>query len=249
VSTASDRVSAVSLVVLMQAFMSFDQLLLFAKDRDLFLHESSTGLYTTSTFFWSRCMAELPTHTLCGFFCAVICHAMFGFQDGADKLVCFYMIMVMVTNAGAALMTLLGALAPDMDSANALSFIVIPLMVVDGNWVNKDNIPDWLMWLEKISFMGLAVNGATVIEFRGLEFTCPEVPEGDYDVCVERTGEQFLEELGMEDVDPWTNIWLLFLHYVVYRILALLALHFLFTGQSFSERLRLFVGAGGRASG
>ena len=41
VSGANDRLSAISLIVLMQSFAALDQLLLFPKERGLFLHESN----------------------------------------------------------------------------------------------------------------------------------------------------------------------------------------------------------------
>ena len=45
VSGAGDRLSGISLIVLLQSFMSFDQLLLFPKERGLYLHESNGNVF------------------------------------------------------------------------------------------------------------------------------------------------------------------------------------------------------------
>ena len=47
VSGAADRLRAISLIVLIQSFSAFDQLLLFPKERSLYLHESNGGMYPT----------------------------------------------------------------------------------------------------------------------------------------------------------------------------------------------------------
>ena len=53
VSGAADRLRAISLIVLIQSFSAFDQLLLFPKERGLYLHEATAGC-TRLAYYMSR---------------------------------------------------------------------------------------------------------------------------------------------------------------------------------------------------
>lgn len=55
------------------------------------------------------------------------------------------------------------------------------------------------------------------------------------------TGDGLLEALGFLGTNVWRLVGWMVLESVVFRILAFLALHFLWTGQSFKDRLRALV--------
>lgn len=46
-----DRVASLSFTVVMQAFMAIDQLLLFPKERAVYLKDQASGMYCTSSFY------------------------------------------------------------------------------------------------------------------------------------------------------------------------------------------------------
>ena len=54
-------------------------------------------------------------------------------------------------------LTCVGAMCKDMDQSNAASSILLLFMIVDGQWVNLENIPPYLKWLQELSFMGWGV--------------------------------------------------------------------------------------------
>ena len=236
VSASGDRLSAISLIVLLQSFMCFDQLLLFPKERNLYLHESNGGMYKTPVFYWARTLSELWSIILFALICSVMCYEMYGLHDSADGRITFYLIIVAVTLAGASFLTALGSLCKTFDQSNAMAgTVLIVLMLFDGNWINRRNIPVYYRWLADVSFLGYAVEAAVVSDFKRVDFTCTEraiVEEG----CTPLTGKQVLRSLEFDENATWPKFWLLILVTALYRFVAFVALHFCWTGQTFKER-------------
>ena len=127
------------------------------KERALYLHESKGGLYGTALFYMTRTMGEVPGQTIFGWLCAAITYEMYGFRDDTGARLTYYAIIVLSTLAGASVLTCVGAMCKDMDQSNAASSILLLFMIVDGQWVNLENIPPYLKWLQELSFMGWGV--------------------------------------------------------------------------------------------
>ena len=237
VSGAADRLRAISLIVLIQSFSAFDQLLLFPKERSLYLHESNGGMYPTSAYYMSRSLVELVTIVLFALTSACISYEMFGLNDGSgDARVEFYMMIVAVTVAGASFLTLIGTMCKSFEQTNAVAAtMLIVLMLFDGNWINRRNIPVYYRWLPEVSFMGYAVEGAVASDFKRHTFVCTERAVAE-EGCVPLTGNQYLRMLDFDPDSTWPMFWLLVLVTACYRVAAFFALHFFWTGQTYTER-------------
>jgi len=230
-SAVSDRLAAVSFTVLMQSFMCIDQILLFPRERAVYLRDHAVGLYSTSSFFVARSLAEMPFILTFAYICGTISYFMIGFQRDGTKYLIFVAIICTVTEAGAALLTSLGALSPDMETGNLLAtLLIVILTLLDGFYRNLADLPLWCRWVSSFSFLGYGVQAAAVNEFRGLVFTC--TPEEALTGCIP-DGEAFLRRQSMANVNVGANIVLA----AGSRFVAYLALRFLYTGQSFRERL------------
>jgi len=231
-----DRLAGASFIVLMQSFMAQDQVLLFPKERSVYLRDHTAGLHSTSSFFVARCCAEIPFILLFGALCSTITYWMYGFRAEADKFFTFMLSVVAVTEAGAALLTCIGAISPTMEVGNLLSvLIVILLTIVDGFYRNLSDLPKWISWLQIFSFQSYGVKAIATNEFRGLQFSC--TPQEAAVGCI-LTGDAYLERLGMGKVNIFANIGYMFVLAACWRLCAYAGLHFLYTGQSLRERLR-----------
>lgn len=232
----ADRLAGASFIVLMQSFMAQDQILLFPKERSVYLRDHASGLHSTSSFFVARCLAEMPFIFTFGGICGTIVYWMYGFRASAAKFFTFVVALVAVTEAGAALLTCIGAISPTMEVGNLLSvLIVILLTLVDGFYRNINDLPAWISWLQIFSFQSYGVKAIAANEFRGLHFTC--TPEEAAVGCI-LTGDAYLERLGMRNVSVWNNVGYMFVLAAGWRLCAYAGLHFMYTGQSFRERLR-----------
>jgi len=233
-TSISDRMSYISLAVLMQAFAAFDCILLFPTERKVYLREQKAGLYQTSAYILSKTASEHPVHALVACIGATIYYFMAGLNPDMDRFIIFLLLMILTTILGGTVMGALGALAKTMEQANLLvTIILILFMLLDGTWVSLERIPDGLRWIADTSFMGLAVKAAIKNEFSGLKFECDE--ENDA-VCF-HTGDEVLQFYGFNDVDIWRNVGVLGIQFVVWKLVTYAAVRFMYTGSSFKERL------------
>jgi ATP-binding cassette subfamily G (WHITE) protein 2 len=229
------RISAASFVIIMQAFLAYDIILLWPKERDIYLEEHRAGLYSTGAFFWARTLCDAPFHFICGVIIGGITYWMFGFQNSASKFVIWMVFIQLVTFCGTSAFLMLSSLSKTMEQANILATLMLSLFVLfNGVFTNAKTTPKYLRWLESLSFVNFGVQSVAKIEYEGLNFSCSE---GEAN-CNFRTGESFLNFLGYSDVDLWTNAIILISMIVIYRIAAYLGVRFLYTGRSFRDSLK-----------
>jgi ABC-type multidrug transport system ATPase subunit len=238
-AAARDRLAAISFIFLTQSFMAFDVVVLFPAERSVYLRDTASGLYSSSAFYVGRSAAEFPIHAALAAIAGLVTYGMYGLGQagGADRLGIYVLLMVLVTNAGASLLILVGAVSSSMAMGNALATVVLSFAsLFNGLFVSPRNIPAYFRWVAAISFPGIAVKGAMVNELRGLTFTCGAGEPG----CVP-DGDTLLDVLGMAEVDPWEAAGWLLLESVVFRALAFFALHMMHTGQPLRDRARLLL--------
>lgn len=229
-----DRLSAISFIVLMQSFMCQDQILLMPRERAVYLKDHGAGIYRTSAFFLSRISAELPFIVSFAWVAATISYFMFGFQAVASTYFTFCVIIVVLTEAGAAMLNSLGAMSATFEQANLLATLtLVLLMLFNGFYVNLSNLRPWCNWVHYFSFLSYGVQAAAVNQFKGLVFTCTE--EEAALGCI-KTGEDFLVRQGFQHVSIWANVGYMAVFAAGNRFVSYLSLRFLHTGQTFKER-------------
>jgi len=129
-------------------------------------------------------------------------------------LVC-NLIMICTYFYGVSYGLCISVIVPKLDVAMALiPILVIPLMVLGGFFVNSNNIPKYLIWIEYISMFKYSFQAASLNEFDTLNFD-----SGTTDP---------LTELGLSD-SIFVNIIALIALGVGFRIIALIAMHFIST--------------------
>jgi len=232
-SSIQDRMSMISLSVLLQAFSAYDTILLFPQERKLYVREQTSGLYRTSAYVLSKLISEHPIHAIFACIGAPIFYYMTGLQNKLDKFAIYALFLVLVTIVGAATLMTIGAFCKTMEQGNMVaSLLLILFMLLDGHWVSLNRIPHSLRWITKLSFNGLAVEGAIYNEFSGIEnFQC------DSNTTCFHTGEEVLEYNDFENVSIKTNILILGILFIGWKTLTYVGVRFLHTGYNFSERL------------
>ena len=212
-----------------------DQILLFPKERAVYLRDHATGLHSTGSFFMARTLAEMPFILLFAAVSATISYWMYGFQSDARRFFIFVAIICVVTDTGAAFLSSIGAMSETMEMGNLLATLgIVFLTLLDGFYRNLADIPAWCRWVSKFSFLGYGVQAVAANEFCGLAFSC--TPEEAAVGCIP-DGDAYLRRLSMADTDVGAYIGYILIIGAGSRAVAYLALRFLFTGQSFRERL------------
>ena len=246
--SVSNRMGAMSFLVTMVSFSSYDIVLLFPKERTVYLREHAAGLYDTAAYFHSRGVAELPFHLAFTLITCTGTYFMLGMQLELGRFLVFVLTLELCAVCGASAMMFVGSVSADENVGNVLaSILLLMFMLFDGFYVNKETVPVWLRWIEKMSFMGYMVENLALNEFTGLEFEgCDPVtvpgtngavtaPPTD---CAFPTGEDATAYYGLDDGVGgsvgekifynwvWVSIMI-----VGYRFLAYLGLRYCYTNQ------------------
>jgi len=242
---AYDRISAISLVVLVLAFFAIDILMLFPTERDIFNREQASGMYRPISFFIGRTVAETPQHVMFTVILSSISYWMFGLQNDGDKFLVFLATTVSLVVSASGLLLALSAAAKDIEQSNLLATLFILLfMLFDGNWISLDKVPVYWRWVNTMSCIGYASQAAVTNEYSGLVFHCTD-SEIEGGVCEDEkgmTGEQILYNRGMEGVDIAYNILMLWVLAVLYRFVAFVCFWLMFRNHSALQIIRATFG-------
>jgi ABC-type multidrug transport system permease subunit len=121
----------------------------------------------------------------------------------------------------------ISAISPNPDVANIISPLsTIVLMLVGGFYVNLDNIPIYLIWLQAISYYKYGFQAAVVNEFTGLTLTC-DPSELVNNFCPVTSGDQVIVALSMQGQSVGVNILYMLLIGLGFQLLSFLSLFLL----------------------
>lgn len=236
-SGARDRLAAIAFIILTQSFMAFDLVVLAPLERTIMLRDSMSGMYSSVAFYAGRTLAEFPVHMLLAATVGVITCFMYGLQPGAAQVLQYIVTIMLVTNCGASMLLLVGTAAKTMAAGNALATLVLVFASLFNNFfVSTQNLHPGYRWIAEISFPGFGVAAGITNELRGLKLEC-SAADSAAGTCV-ATGDALLETLRFSETSVWRLCVYMLVESVVFRVLAFLCFHFLYTGQSFRTRLR-----------
>lgn len=217
-----DAQMCIVMTVLMCVWLPYDVTLTFPMERRIFLRERKAGLYPTSAFYVARVTADAPAHIISAIIMALIVWGMAGLQI---HLAAFVLLMIVGILVGAAMMQMIGAMARTFEEANIYMMIILMMSMMLGTGFVRE-VPVWLDWARDISVMGVLSDMAMYLEFKNppssITFTSEQIYV-DYGVLV-----QDKSEFDMACV-------VIFLIFVVCRILCYLFVKFLFTGRTLEE--------------
>jgi hypothetical protein len=182
-----DAQMALSFSIVMIAFLPFDVLLTFPKERRMYLREHFGGLYSTSAFFFARVLCDVPALTASGVILIALVKGMGGLR--ADWGSCLS-VSILSIHTGTALLQFVGAISMNFDQANGIATLFLMMfMMVSPAFLR--NCPKWLRWLYDISFIGQMSGYAAKLEFDELEdatelgeFKAPEDVDDAIIVCL-----------------------------------------------------------------
>ena len=126
--------------------------LVFPKERQVFLKEEGSKLYSALSYFISRSTIEagyiliLPTIFLNAFYWLI------GLAATTEQFFLFYFMGILIAFCGNSLGLLLGCIIEDEKSVGAvMPLVLIPFIVLSGYFKNLDSIPKWISWAQYIS--------------------------------------------------------------------------------------------------
>jgi len=249
---AGDRISAGFFLVMNQMFGSISgPTMLFPAERAVFFREKGSGLYSTLPYFLAKLGSDTPVNVLAPFVAGTIAWWMIGFNNNANNFGIFLIIIVLLSNIGYSLGILLNVTFLDPAVVNRIQpLILLPFMLFAGFFINTNSIPNWLDWLEYLSFVKYAFRATMNLILEGQIFTCsstdlrpfiaptinitdlyldPNITSIGYVstlVCYTETGADELVALGMSGYNVWDDILIMIAFLVAFLILGVTILHF-----------------------
>ena len=144
--------------------------LVFPRERQVFLKEEGTKLYSTFTFYMSRNVIELPFIVLIPMIMTLILYWMVGMGGDVGRFFTFYLILLLVSFVGNSLGLLLGSIANDAKVVSALvPVLILPFVLFSGLYKNRTDLPVWLGWIEYLSPLKYGFTAMTVNQTTGVE--------------------------------------------------------------------------------
>eukprot|EP00027_Filamoeba_sp_ATCC50430_P012825 CAMPEP_0168563134 /NCGR_PEP_ID=MMETSP0413-20121227/12515_1 /TAXON_ID=136452 /ORGANISM="Filamoeba nolandi, Strain NC-AS-23-1" /LENGTH=699 /DNA_ID=CAMNT_0008594649 /DNA_START=80 /DNA_END=2179 /DNA_ORIENTATION=- len=172
----------------------------FPNDKVLFFREIGAHMYHPAAYWLSFFIVELPVHVILPIIQGTIIYWMVGFRNDGAKYILFVIDCVLCSNIGGALGFILGVVAPTPEVAFALGPVVMsPVMMFNGFTLTVKSTPVYFIWLVYLSFSRWAFQIALLNEFTDLKLTCSEDQE-IAGVCRVSNGNQYIEQLGLDDV-------------------------------------------------
>lgn len=204
-----------------QVMSNLSALEIFIRNRQFFRHESASGYYRASVYFFAQIFADLvPNRVIPNTFFSVIIYFMIGFQLQVDKFFIFLLTLIMTAISASSVAFMVSASVELFAVANVLvSLPYIFMMLFGGFLANVTSILNWLEWIKWFSVFRYGINALTVNEMSGLVFFDNRTTPGfDGTSCTNTitgfrfvnctTGEEYMERQGIEygTWGLWQNI-------------------------------------------
>jgi len=184
--------------------------------------DRAAKLYDMLPFYMASMMTQLPIETLPNFIWGVIIYSMTGLRPGIHHMLLYILVLAVQNQAGIGLGMLISASVSSVEMAPQVSPAAVILFVMfSGFLLNQDSIPAIFGPLKHISFVRYAFQALAVNELKDNDgFSCKPKVFGPH--CLQ--GNDWLSQLGFEDVSLAQNIAIMAFEALVFHLLAFLTL-------------------------
>ena len=126
-------------------------LTIFASEKEVFMREYASRMYSLPAFFFSKFGMEIPIRIILPLVQSLVLYWAIGFSNTGEQWAILAFTMVLLDIVGVALGTLLATLFPTLSIALAVApMITLPLMLFSGFFLNQDSIPPYFDWISYI---------------------------------------------------------------------------------------------------
>jgi len=193
-----------------QVMSNLSALEVFIRNRQFYRHESASGYYRASVYFFAQVLADLiPNRIIPNFMFSCIIYFMIGFKQDAGNFFFFVLTLFSTAISASSIAFLVSASVELFAVANVLvSLPYIFMMLFSGFLANIESILPWLAWIKYFSILRYGINALTVNEMTGLVFyDYPDRPGFDGTSCTNTTnglpvvgcttGEDYMDSQGI----------------------------------------------------
>jgi len=208
-------------LVTSQVMSNLTALQVFIDNRKFFIHESASGYYRASVYFFSQILVDIiPNRIFPNLVFSLVLYFMAGLQLDVGKFFIFFLALLSTAFSATSIAFLASASVESFAVANAVVALPYILMMLFGGFLaNVDSILPWLAWMKWFSIFRYGSNALQVNEMTGLVFHNNQTGQ-----IV--TGEEYLMEQGIPygTWGLWQNIvamWGISIGFVVFSYVQL----------------------------
>lgn len=164
---ARNKSGAIYFLALNSFFSSvFGVLTVFYQEKQVFFREYKAGYYTTTPYFFSKFLVEIPYNYIFPYLMVLIAYYLVGLNPAFSAYLLSATFVAVASIAGVSLGVLIASIFNDFTVILAVTpLILLPLLLLSGIIVNSQTIPSFLNWIKYISPLYYATLGMLQIEF------------------------------------------------------------------------------------
>ncbi|KNC80168.1 hypothetical protein SARC_07461 [Sphaeroforma arctica JP610] len=182
----------------------FSVLFVYPLERSIVLRERASGSYRVTSYFLAKTIVEVPRNLIIVAINCLIVYWMVGLKAEVGAFFFFYLVLLLGVLVAESMTLCISTIFPDPQTASAFIPVLIVLsMLFGGFFIDGDSIPDYLIWLEYLSYIKYGFQAIAMNQFS---------EEGT-------TGYNALRASGLDDFSAWANVGLLFCFYIFWRVL------------------------------
>ncbi|XP_063969217.1 broad substrate specificity ATP-binding cassette transporter ABCG2-like [Lytechinus pictus] len=218
-----NRAGATFFICMNMVFSNINSIEVFIHERVMFIHETASGFYRVSVYFFAKCFVDyIVLRLIPSLFYSVITYFMIGLQVDVGKYFFYLLSLLSISFASSSLSVAISSSADIVSIATLLLAMCFVLMMLFGGlFVNIASLPVWLQWIQYLSIFRYGINALLINEMTDLTF-CDTVR--NITVCT--PGYLYLEDQGINYTTwgLWQNIMALILMGMGFMALAYIQL-------------------------
>ncbi|KAK3767683.1 hypothetical protein RRG08_022717 [Elysia crispata] len=183
----------------------------FPHEIALVKREYGTGIYDAGLYFISKTISEFPLYLFIGLLLQVLVYWMTGMNDSGDAFVFSLLVTAFVVVNSICTGLVISVVAGNYDVAIVIgSPILLLQMLFSGFMINLKDIPDYLKWMNEITFTKNAYRLLMVNQWNGYDtIPCPNSTDIPANIsiaekcarlaCPYTSGQAVLDYISIED--------------------------------------------------
>ncbi|KAF1334185.1 Atp-binding protein, partial [Globisporangium splendens] len=185
------------------------------------LREYKTGLYHLVVWYVSKKQSELPLQIFLPS-CSVPTYFLIGIGHGAATHISLQILVMLANFAAVGLGYMALCLFHRVDVALIVgNVILLPFMLSGGLFLNADDAPKYLIWIQYISPIKYGFEGLVKVFWRKIS----SIPcDANANSCVARTGDQVLGVYSMNGASATTDGFILLALGLAFRLIGFVTL-------------------------
>mmetsp|Transcript_5117 Transcript_5117/g.15304 ORF Transcript_5117/g.15304 Transcript_5117/m.15304 type:complete len:565 (-) Transcript_5117:114-1808(-) len=227
-ATIQDRIGNLFFTVVFWGFFTMlSATYAFPMEKEVIRKDRSAGAYCLSAYFLAKSTMEIPLEIIYPLIFGVIVYWMVELNPGVGRFFIYMLLLlthvIVSQSAGLAI----SAATMNVKKATTLaSIFLLASMMVAGYYVDTENLPVWVRWMQYVSYVVYSFSAVLVNEVDGAEYPCSEPPtefrpEGPMPSPCVITGDDVLRTYDIQSgLGVWGNFGVMVGFILFFRALA-----------------------------